>query len=1053
MTVDLLLESSAVSTLPSAFNTKVRKYALSHAYSTIGSVYSCINVIANSISGVEFGFYQEPMEDEPPPEGELLFSGNGGPFIKLRKHRKKARIGGHWLKDIEMELVPMDHPLHHLFHPPSQHAIPSLRELMKASLIYMTFHGEVFWVVKRVQNVPTEVEVLPWYRMKEVVNKDTEELVGWLKIDPKSPYDRGTPLAPHEVVQFKLPNPYYAYRGLSPLHAARLAVEQDFNMSIWNAGFFQGGVRNPIAIMMERKLNRKQREEYTREIKANYSGFVKGQGPLLLDGKATIETLTFSAKEIDFVEGKQLTREDICGIYGVPPALIGIYRYANYANTKQQQEIFWKNTCTPLMTYIADVVQVNLVDPVYPGVFVDWDWCSIEELREEPKDIADVQKTQAEAAQIYNTLGYSRSEMATLLSNPDLDPEPEEESLLPEGEPPPEQIEDETEVTPPLPPTEQEGVRALPAPTPRLVGVSPPEVIEHENWREIKVTPGFIDAYNAAFNQQILDPMVIQYQGTIRAFLEHAARTLVARVEKEGQAELNPITWYAVWSDIGENLVATSYELGMAKALQEIEFPAKAMDFMYTKQLPNLEEHLTDHQITQMREAIRAINAKTVQPVGVMMAELNTITQTHVLAGATVNELREALEGRIEELYRGRALTISRTVSGSAYSEGRMAMFEQKNVVMHQWSSSRDSHTRDNHRRVRGQKVERGKRFPIVNLRYPLDPTGQAAEVINCRCTTFPLAVKKPENTLPTPVDDTLSQPRMTIGQSRTLDYASRQGVLSQSRIAEIIEISGGQLAADEVVALSELIESETEILINRQLRGGSRSGRALLAEGKMKNQFELGKDATSSGAVANKKGGGRDLWERNMSKGSLQRNEVYRATPKGELMSAELASERPMYGYVHDREWAPYIEGQYGKVSFTITNEAKSRVSAFTTNSGLFSVGPEVAEGRLCTLARGQNYPLVKELVRHNNAEYLREMIAGTRKLGRFTPGGSYYIEMQIYGGVNLERDIAQITLLPGASADTIATAEALAKKYKIPIKTLSFEEAQDLGMIAFPS
>lgn len=55
--------------------------------------------------------------------------------------------------------------------------------------------------------------------------------------------------------------------------------------------------------------------------------------------------------------------------------------------------------------------------------------------------------------------------------------------------------------------------------------------------------------------------------------------------------------------------------------------------------------------------------------------------------------------------------------------------------VVKQWDASLDKRTRDSHARVDGEIKELDKKFSN-GLMFPGDPSGSAAEVINCRCTS-----------------------------------------------------------------------------------------------------------------------------------------------------------------------------------------------------------------------------------------------------------------------------------------------------------------------------
>ena len=61
-------------------------------------------------------------------------------------------------------------------------------------------------------------------------------------------------------------------------------------------------------------------------------------------------------------------------MFGVPPAKIGVLRYANYANSREQDKTFWAETMQPKLARIAAKVTAELCARYDPGlefVFAD----------------------------------------------------------------------------------------------------------------------------------------------------------------------------------------------------------------------------------------------------------------------------------------------------------------------------------------------------------------------------------------------------------------------------------------------------------------------------------------------------------------------------------------------------------------------------------------------------------------------------------------------------------------------------------------------------------
>ena len=87
-----------------------------------------------------------------------------------------------------------------------------------------------------------------------------------------------------------------------------------------------------------------------------------------------------------------------------------------------------------------------------------------------------------------------------------------------------------------------------------------------------------------------------------------------------------------------------------------------------------------------------------------------------------------------------KAMRIARTEGGkirneAAYNAALQVKKAGADIVL-QWSAALDKRTRSSHARVDGEIVELGEKFSN-GLLHPCDPSGTAAEVINCRCAAM----------------------------------------------------------------------------------------------------------------------------------------------------------------------------------------------------------------------------------------------------------------------------------------------------------------------------
>lgn len=133
---------------------------------------------------------------------------------------------------------------------------------------------------------------------------------------------------------------------------------------------------------------------------------------------------------------------------------------------------------------------------------------------------------------------------------------------------------------------------------------------------------------------------------------------------------------------------------------------------------------------------------------------------TAIAEGAGLGEGIPALAKRVRrilsvtdtEQWPNRAVVVARTETLGAMNAGRADAFtavaeELGGDFEQMWLATNDDRTRQSHRNADGQRVPLGTPFLIgadpdlglegVHLMRPGDPSGPAAEVIQCRCTTL----------------------------------------------------------------------------------------------------------------------------------------------------------------------------------------------------------------------------------------------------------------------------------------------------------------------------
>lgn len=182
------------------------------------------------------------------------------------------------------------------------------------------------------------------------------------------------PLERDWVLHFKYCNPRDRYRGMGVIEAAALKLETDYYSERWNRNFFKNSARPDGVLETERTLSAAEFDRLREEWRKGHLGAEAAHRTAILEARLKYKQITATQKDIDFLQGRELTREEICSMFGVPPAKIGVLRYANYANSREQDKTFWAETMSPKLARFAARVTTELCARYDPGlefVFAD----------------------------------------------------------------------------------------------------------------------------------------------------------------------------------------------------------------------------------------------------------------------------------------------------------------------------------------------------------------------------------------------------------------------------------------------------------------------------------------------------------------------------------------------------------------------------------------------------------------------------------------------------------------------------------------------------------
>lgn len=165
------------------------------------------------------------------------------------------------------------------------------------------------------------------------------------------------------VLHLKLYHPSDGIYGLSPLAAARKALDLHNGAAAWAKALIDNAARPSGALVYGRDgggLTPDQFDRLKAELEASHTGSANAGRPLLLDGGLDWKPMSLTPADMDFAGTRHAAAREIALAFGVPPMLLGIPGDNTYATYKEANLAFWRLTVLPLVHKVSDALSIWL---------------------------------------------------------------------------------------------------------------------------------------------------------------------------------------------------------------------------------------------------------------------------------------------------------------------------------------------------------------------------------------------------------------------------------------------------------------------------------------------------------------------------------------------------------------------------------------------------------------------------------------------------------------------------------------------------------------------
>jgi HK97 family phage portal protein len=661
---------------------------LAEAYGNHVWVYAAMKVIAQSIASLPLA-----------------------PYRKVQATDKFGKSKTSWA-------VNEKHPWYKLIakRPNSFMSPTNLKEFTVLSELAM---GMSYWTLTRLKNSKEVVEILPITapQVKVVPAKDKPVDHYVYNVNGKD-----IRLEPDDVIQFKFMDLKSLTYGQSIVGAAKLPISSDLYAQAWNKQFFKNNARPDAIFETDAVLTDPVRKRMIEGWNERFMGVERRGGIALLEGGLKYKEVNRTPKDLDFLELRKMAREEILAAFGVPPVLVGVFEYANYANSGAQIKLFWENTVLPIAKQICDTLTMRAAQLTGDDETVfDVDLSNVAALQNNMQELA-------ETARKFVDIGIPPNDVIEALDLPFEPFEGGDVSRIPAASGLPKDA-------PPMDPNA--AAKRLKQKQADYV-TKGAEAVRSAKWKRFVVVQG-------KHEKSMELAMRTFFKGQRRRVLDnlakHGERIMAGHLEKGISRSTVDISllFDGQKEDASLKNAATQYVHGTYADFAIRTGKQVDPEFDFNLADPRATHFLENKTLKMSRE----VNGYTEEQItdGVVDAIQNAVTE-----GLKQGEAIQTVADRINEIYdfaeEGRAERIARTETIGAANAGAEEGMRASGADGKEWLSARDGQVRETHADLDGETTDVTGVFLSpsgAKLAYPGDPSAPPEEIINCRCTVLPV--------------------------------------------------------------------------------------------------------------------------------------------------------------------------------------------------------------------------------------------------------------------------------------------------------------------------
>jgi HK97 family phage portal protein len=153
--------------------------------------------------------------------------------------------------------------------------------------------------------------------------------------------------------------------GVSTLTACAQTFGAATKTEVSASALFENGARPSGVLSTDKTMNAEQRKSAEGLLAEKYIGAMNSGRPMLLDGGVKWEQLSISPADSELLESRKFSGEEICRLFGIPPAMVGYGDKSSNWGTGKEVDVlgFQKFTLRRRLKRIEQALEKQLLGP------------------------------------------------------------------------------------------------------------------------------------------------------------------------------------------------------------------------------------------------------------------------------------------------------------------------------------------------------------------------------------------------------------------------------------------------------------------------------------------------------------------------------------------------------------------------------------------------------------------------------------------------------------------------------------------------------------------